>query len=234
MGSELIRLSEREGRGAEEKEFIREANYLDIAERFKRKVGKSRYFGALRRNYRKYGVVVSGAHKILMRLQPDIMFTTNYDKLLETAYTEIHGEMPNVALNTCDLAGAQVGRSLHDEGLTIVKLHGDIDRPETIVLTREDYIGIQQRDMAFLNVFTTYLLMNTILFLGFSLEDPNFIRHYGESLWYSGGFKQESFAVVDSISEPFIEEWKDRGITVIRMDLSDFLIALEGQLEIGR
>lgn len=77
-------------------------------------------------------------HQALAALPGIWIITTNYDRLMEQALTESFGRAPKVALAT----------ELEDLSLMtagdVLKLHGDLDRPETLVLTREDYLEMSQ------------------------------------------------------------------------------------------
>lgn len=57
----------------------------------------------------------------------------------------------------------------------VYKLHGDVDNPEDVVITRNDYeeFGYYNRKL-FRQVLEGDLLTKTFIFLGFSFNDPNF------------------------------------------------------------
>ena len=55
----------------------------------------------------------------------------------------------------------------------IIKMHGDLDNPDTIVLKESDYIKYEQ-DHPLISTFIKSLLVNhTFIFLGYSLNDNN-------------------------------------------------------------
>lgn len=55
-----------------------------------------------------------------------------------------------------------------------MKLHGSIDQPNTIVLTRSDYARARVDRKEMLSFFRGELADAAFLFIGFSLSDPNF------------------------------------------------------------
>ena len=59
---------------------------------------------------------------------------------------------------------------------TLIKLHGDVDEPDTIVLTRDDYISFRSERSHVEGLLEQLLLTKQILFVGFSLADDNFQR----------------------------------------------------------
>jgi tetratricopeptide (TPR) repeat protein len=69
----------------------------------------------------------------LAALEACCCITTNYDRLLEQALQQRLGKRPQVV--TPDDTQALANLQLH----AVLKLHGDIDRPDTIVLTQPDY-----------------------------------------------------------------------------------------------
>jgi SIR2-like domain len=56
----------------------------------------------------------------------------------------------------------------------LVKLHGSIDQPETIVLTRSDYARAREDRKEMLSFLRGEMAETAFLFVGFSLSDPNF------------------------------------------------------------
>lgn len=78
----------------------------------------------------------SPAHRALARLAGRALFlTTNYDQLIEDAIETTIGRRP-VVITPWDIA--ELGQRCRYPQ-AIFKLHGDLDRPETIVLTEKDY-----------------------------------------------------------------------------------------------
>jgi hypothetical protein len=56
----------------------------------------------------------------------------------------------------------------------LVKLHGSIEQPDTIVLTRSDYARARVDRAEMLGFLRSELVETAFLFVGFSLSDPNF------------------------------------------------------------
>ena len=66
-----------------------------------------------------------------------------------------------------------LGTLLFDRAFFILKAHGDINRPATVVLTARDYREIIHQNPAFNAMFSALLMTNAVLFLGYSLGDPD-------------------------------------------------------------
>jgi hypothetical protein len=110
-------------------------------------------------------------HEKLVSIPFKGILTTNYDMLVEGAYTlKTGGRIPPV-LTQEDLEKVQ--NPLRAKGPFVFKLHGDINRPDTIVLSSHDYQDLLFRRPGYRSFLETAFTVNTVLFLGFGLEDPD-------------------------------------------------------------
>jgi hypothetical protein len=105
------------------------------------------------------------SHALLAALPVSEVVTTNYDCLFEQASA---GAGIPVRVLPGEPAGA--------EGRWLLKMHGSIDRPREIVLTREDYLRYEQRRAALAGIVQALLMTRHMLFVGFALRDDNFHR----------------------------------------------------------
>lgn len=106
-------------------------------------------------------------HRILARLPIATYWTTNYDKLIETALKEAD-KVVDVKWAVAQLADTRPRRDA-----VVYKMHGDVDRPDEAVATRDDYERYATDRGAFVNALAGDLVSKTFLFLGFSFSDPN-------------------------------------------------------------
>lgn len=106
-------------------------------------------------------------HEILARLPIRTYWTTNYDKLIETALTEAR-KNPDVKHVDSQLPVTKPKRDA-----VVYKMHGDVDHPQEAVLTRDDYESYGQKHLGFVNALIGDLTGKTFLFIGFSFSDPN-------------------------------------------------------------
>lgn len=72
-------------------------------------------------------------HELLAQLPIRTWWTTNYDKLIEAALRNA-GKVVDVKSAVPQLATSRPGRHA-----TLYKMHGDVDRPDEAVATRDDY-----------------------------------------------------------------------------------------------
>lgn len=106
-------------------------------------------------------------HRILARLPIDTFWTTNYDKLIETALTDA-GRSPDVKYTKKQLAHTKPKRDA-----VVYKMHGDIDHPDDAVLTKDDYEAYHVKMDQFITALSGDLVSKTFIFIGFSFTDPN-------------------------------------------------------------
>jgi hypothetical protein len=104
-------------------------------------------------------------HGLLASLPVDQLVTTNYDSLLESA---AEGGRRALAVIPYERVG--------DSGRWLLKMHGSIDHPEDIVLTRADYLKYAYQRGALAGIVQALLITRHMLFVGFSLQDDNFQR----------------------------------------------------------
>jgi hypothetical protein len=116
--------------------------------------------------------------RALARLDFPIVVTTNYDQLFEKALQE-QGKMPRVIVyNPVSEPTRTVGRPTAESPI-ICKLHGDISKPESIVVTDEDYLQFVERmfDVGLKDPIPLMLKYHlsewTRLLIGYSMMDFN-------------------------------------------------------------
>lgn len=160
----LERLAERAA--IEDRAGFARLDYLDRAEVLERRLGGTASLGrevaALLQRER-----CSLAHALLAALPASEVVTTNYDRLFEIASEPVVG--------AGGLAVLGPGRRT-DRARWLLKMHGCVTRPEEIVLTRTDYLRYAEERGALMGIVQALLMTRHMLFVGFSLDDPNFHR----------------------------------------------------------
>lgn len=101
----------------------------------------------------------------IFEINPAHIITTNYDDLLESS-SHVYRKQYDVIIEDKDLLSA-------DKCKYIIKMHGDLKCPQTVVLKEQDYLDYSQNHIL-VELFIKSLLTNhTFLFLGYSLNDYN-------------------------------------------------------------
>lgn len=107
-------------------------------------------------------------HQALARMNVATLWTTNYDTLLERAFSPYYSL--DIKVTDADMSRVRTGSQVE-----IIKIHGCIEtsRPEEIVVTQEDYEDFEVRRPATVERLRTELLRRSLLFVGYSFKDPN-------------------------------------------------------------
>jgi hypothetical protein len=113
----------------------------------------------------------SGLHVKLLDLPWADVFTTNYDTLLERATKSVSDYSYQTVVNTEGLVYSKSSR--------IVKLHGSFPDSKPFIISEEDYRRYPTDFAPFVNTVQQALLENTLVLVGFSGDDPNFLRWVG-------------------------------------------------------
>ena len=106
-------------------------------------------------------------HRVLASLPIETYWTTNYDKLIETALVGAK-KVPDVKYTVLHLATTKPGRDV-----VVYKMHGDVDHPTDAIISKEDYESYHHTHSPFVSALRGDLIQKTFVFLGFSFSDPN-------------------------------------------------------------
>lgn len=109
---------------------------------------------------------VAVAHSLLAAMNCREAVTTNYDALYERAVEATGRHRPTVL----------PWESVDPKREWLLKLHGDASRPETIVLTRRDFVLFDTKSKPAGSLLQALLLTKHLLIIGASLNDDNVIR----------------------------------------------------------
>jgi hypothetical protein len=113
----------------------------------------------------------------LVRLNFSHYLTTNYDDEIERAHARAHKTAITAVDWTNPNRAAEFVSSWGEPDQTpqCVHLHGRYDRPESIVLTESDYRRAYLQDRGNVQRLSAVLLLHPVVFVGFSLSDPDFM-----------------------------------------------------------
>lgn len=106
-------------------------------------------------------------HRVLASLPIETYWTTNYDKLIESALVSAK-KVPDVKHTVLQLAITKPGRDV-----VVYKMHGDVEYSNDAIISKEDYETYHHTHSEFSSALRGDLIQKTFLFLGFSFTDPN-------------------------------------------------------------
>ena len=142
---------------------------LRIASEYNAAFGPSRLASFIREHVPDADHKPGPIHRRLLQLPWRDVFTTNYDTLLER--TEVAGRAYQPVTTTLDLTNAYSPR--------IVKLHGSLPLHTPFIITEEHYRTYPTRYAPFVNTVRQSLIENSLVLVGFSGDDPNFLEWTG-------------------------------------------------------
>lgn len=155
--------------GYDPKIFATYGNHLALAEFYKKKKGG---LGALRswmdREWHKPTTDISKSdiHQLITQGNFSRIYTTNYDRWLEYAHDAFGVKYDKIA-SVADLVSVTEGHR------QIIKLHGDFDADDSLVLDETSYFQRLDFDTPLDIKLRNDVLGSSVLFIGYSLNDLN-------------------------------------------------------------
>jgi hypothetical protein len=190
-------------------EDITTEHLLTIFQYFDNKYGRNNMVRTLRNMLQIPGVSPAAVHYLITLLPVQIIFTTNYDDLLERSYRDVMRSM-HVVVNPLELA------YWTQDDTQIIKLCGDLARPESIVITKSDFNIYSETHRSLIEYLRATLETRTALFVGYSLRDP-FINQIWDTIHLlQGKHHRMAYAVIFNNNLLELEDFRRRGIQVIQ------------------
>ncbi len=106
-------------------------------------------------------------HELLAKMPIRNYWTTNYDPIIENALKFVKKKFEKKNSNS------EFAKTETERQALVFKVHGDIDAPEHIVLTQDDYDGYESTHPNFYTALENELALNNMLFIGYSFNDPD-------------------------------------------------------------
>lgn len=159
--------------------------------------------------------------------------TTNFGSLIEDSMTLLH--RPFSVIVTKDRL--PIGSNNESK---ILKLHGDFNHPDKMVITEHDYDVYLEQNPILATYIANLFIANTMLLIGYSLDDADF-----RSIWQIinsrlGRMAQPAYCITVGASSEKVARYKRRNIRIINLKgqpqnyktiLHDFFIELKGYID---
>lgn len=149
-------------------------------------------------------------YKAFCELFTDVVCTTNFDCLLEDAYRSLRQPVSVIA--------TEDRLSIATEGETkVLKLHGDVNHPDRMVVTEKDYDVFINNNPILATYVSSLFITNTMLLVGYSLDDFDF-----RGLWQLvnsrlGQMSRPAYCVMVGATDACIARFRRRNIKVINL-----------------
>lgn len=181
-----------------------------------------------------FGKVHPGStYKAFCELFTGTICTTNFDSLIEEEMILLH--RPVSVIVTKDRL--TIGNN--DES-KVIKLHGDFNHPDRMVITEYDYDIFLEQNPIFATYIANLFITNTMLLIGYSLDDNDF-----RGIWQIinnrlGNMTQPAYCITVNATPEKIAKYKRRNIKSINLDggtqsyktvLHDFFVELKNYID---
>jgi len=183
--------------------------------------------------------------KLIAKLPFRLIVTTNYDRLIERALDEAERDFrvivqPSLQDTNTEKFKQEIAHLVESyQGVILYKMHGSFPYPveedqpalsaPSILLTEEDYIYVlASQDRGLPSELVSLISSNTLIFLGYSLEDWDF-RAVLKNLPTEP--QQKWFAVLKDPAEWWVQFWAKQNLTLYNMDIYEFAQQLENSYQ---
>ncbi|MGC1121410.1 MAG: SIR2 family protein, partial [Candidatus Methanofastidiosia archaeon] len=158
-------------------------------------------------------VPLTETHHLLADLPLKAIITTNYDNLLERALSQ-RDYIKIVDGREAPLAG--------QDQIPLIKMHGDLETPSTIVITQKDYDDYPENHRALIQYVMGFLISCNFFFVGYSLNDQSFHIMYAQARSLFEKSMRKSFAIFRNPPPLEVKRLeKESNITVIPVENYD-------------
>lgn len=182
--------------------LIAKERFLDAAEIILGKVAPADFTRIVRQLFVTPRYCASKIHEAVLEIDPKVVVTTNYDDIYDNY---CRTGMASDGYNVCKYYEQHLVNDLRSPVRLVIKAHGCVSDPSRIVLTRSQYFKERQHYAAFYQVLDALFLTNTILFLGYSLSDPD-IQLVLENSNIAAQSSHKHYAFVSDELHPDIEQ----------------------------
>jgi hypothetical protein len=151
------------------------------------------------------------AHKEFCTIPFDIVCTTNFDFLLERQYDAT----PRYVHPVVDEEQLSMGPG--SAGTLLLKLHGDLRHPSRLVVTEADYDGFLTNYPLLATYLANQLITKTAMFIGYSLEDPDFRQIWHIVSSRLGKTRRKAYTIAINARAADVARYERRGVKVINL-----------------
>lgn len=153
----------------------------------------------------------SRTHEEFCRLPFERVVTTNFDFLLEHAYSRVNKYC------TPQISEEQLSVGNHSAAVQLLKLHGDLHHPNRLVVTEEDYDAFIARFPLLATHLSSLLIGHTALFIGYSLDDPDFRQIWQIVKERLGALRRPAYVVQVAAAPHAVARYERRGVKVVNL-----------------
>lgn len=183
--------------------MIRQENYLMALQAIYDLSDPGAYNKYLKDTYARGRYLASEVHKSIKSLDSKIVITTNFDKIYENLCNEDGYVVDHYRNSKSIISNIKSPESI------IIKAHGTIDDTDNIIFTGKQYYEAQGKYPEFYSLLHSLFLTNTVIFLGYSLSDPDINLVLQNINNTSNSTCPHYIILKEGTSKHIIKHWKD-------------------------
>ncbi|MBD8075472.1 SIR2 family NAD-dependent protein deacylase [Bacillus thuringiensis] len=185
------------------KDMLTQENYLLALQAIYDLSDPGEYANFLKRNFGRGNYMASQVHSHIKEIDSKIVITTNFDKIYDNLCNENHYVKYDYQKTRSIITNIKSPENL------IIKAHGTIDDTDEIIFTSKQYYDSQEKFPEFYELLGSLFKTNTVLFLGYSLSDPdiNLILHSCRNT--SSPAAPHYIVLKEGTSEHKIKHWEE-------------------------
>lgn len=153
------------------KSMLRNGRMLDAAQIVSEGIDRTELNNKLRDTFQIRPIPPHDLYKWLLNFDPKIVATTNYDEFIEKNFDRLSGG--NEAYSIATHSSNDLIDKLRSPTRIIIKMHGCVTDVNGLVLDRVSYFKARKKNFGFFRVLESIFTVNTILFIGYSISDPD-------------------------------------------------------------
>jgi hypothetical protein len=176
-------------------ELLDSGAVLDAAQIVADALGPADFARFIRQELGDPGFQPSELHEQVLRIDPKIVITTNYDRIYESLATR---GAAAAGYNVCRYHDTHLVNDLRSDRRLIVKAHGCVSDPAHIVLTRRQYFAARRDHPQFFAALDAIFLTSTLLFIGSGFNGDPDIELLLQNVNISAPSTHTHFAVVEA------------------------------------
>lgn len=145
----------------------------------------------------------SDVYKNILSLDAKVVITTNYDQFIEKNFD--HFTDSHSPYSVFKQSGTNLLDNIRSPSRALIKIHGCISDPSDLILDRSSYFRLKQKNPATFSTLSALFHVNTVLFLGYSVSDPD-MQLILESINQTNQAQNGHYALLAKMEHPSLQK----------------------------
>lgn len=193
------------------REYAADSTPLETLSAYQYAFGRTKLIEAVQQELHLIDAHPGPMHDAFCNLPFEVVVTTNVEQLLEQQYRIRYGSVLSV------MEEEQLRIPNPYPSPKLVKLHGDLHHPSSLILTEADYDSFLNQHPLFATWLANQLISKTGVLIGYSLDDPDFRAILAQIHARLGSVPPDLY-VLDVDADPVrVNRYQRRGVRVVNI-----------------